>query len=306
MSFSIATVFGGRLSELPQPIVRRFAPGAIRAADGTLRVVVVALGQFESAAAHVYADIEEESNPVWDAAAGAWRNCWNDPDIAGRTVRAKFDTMDEAKAFVLETLRLTFPLHEPRMKHGPGVPEWLAPIVAQRRPAKPLKPTAAHRRLLLALDAPGVQIIAYRDGFARRDVVTFSGRPAGIARPPRRAMVDRLEAAGLLLRSREMGAREEKWTITDAGRSIAAEVRLVAWRVEFRDVGRRKDSWDTFFADRPSLDELEEEIARRGCLLSRGIEVSSDGTLMRGTIFAGMQTVGRWDSFAPSKAEAAK
>ena len=66
--------------------------------------------------------------------------------------------------------------------------------------------------------------------------------------------------------------------------------------VQFRDVGRDKKTWKSrvpWTPTGPSLDALERAVIRKRALLSRDVEVTTNGH-NEGHIFAGMRVVGTW------------
>lgn len=71
--------FGGKLADLSRPLVRRYGPHSPALWPVTLTITswvnTSALG-----AKHVYAVLEPEKNPLWDAKENHWRQCWDDKE----------------------------------------------------------------------------------------------------------------------------------------------------------------------------------------------------------------------------------
>jgi hypothetical protein len=113
-------IYGGKLEDIPKPRKRKF-PGR------TKRKVEVSIESYELVGGrHFYPSIQEEKNPIWDKKEKAWRSPWIDPKGEGKRESSRFDTLEEARAWVRKMLK-KFPkeTHKVEYEYGPRRPKWL-------------------------------------------------------------------------------------------------------------------------------------------------------------------------------------
>lgn len=68
------------------------------------RFVEVAVTLFSGVGVHYYVDIRDSGNPRWDFTNKCWGEPWSDPDPQKPQWSEKFDTEEEAQAFIRKTL----------------------------------------------------------------------------------------------------------------------------------------------------------------------------------------------------------
>jgi len=84
--------YGGTLEECVHPLIRMFPYPRHK------RSIKVVMSVFYGCGTHFYTSVVEEDNPAWDGEL--WRYPWVDRYGKGLSFHEKFDTEDEAKAWV--------------------------------------------------------------------------------------------------------------------------------------------------------------------------------------------------------------
>ena len=85
------SLLGGKLEDIPQPILRLF-PQARRK-----RIVTICFTHYAGIGKHVYADVKEEDNPVWNGER--WAEPWHDHEGAGERFSQAFVDSDMSVAY---------------------------------------------------------------------------------------------------------------------------------------------------------------------------------------------------------------
>jgi hypothetical protein len=65
--------------------------------------------------------------------------------------------------------------------------------------------------------------------------------------------------------------------------------------IRFKDIGRRKVTWEIKLDQMPTEPILERAVRKKGALLSHDISVSVQPGDTAGPVFAGMHHVGDWE-----------
>jgi len=106
-------VFGGRLTDVPEPHVYYFAgPGQDRRLKRNVKAWII---RYAGGGIHYYATVQEDGDFVWDGRStdekpeGCWRACHGDPKVNGRRYDRQCKTVEQAEAFIRETFAEHFP-----------------------------------------------------------------------------------------------------------------------------------------------------------------------------------------------------
>lgn len=103
--------WGGKLADIPKPHIRKFPNPHVR------REVVIKLSSWCTCASigakHVYVEIKEEENFLWDSAGNCWRAARDDEESKGRVFKTEFIYGKEPEAvknWIDEMLKKHFPV----------------------------------------------------------------------------------------------------------------------------------------------------------------------------------------------------